>query len=416
MNYYQIATYLVVLSALFGFINARWLKLPNTIGLMVVTLGFTLALQVVGIFDDTLISEELALVQSINFETIVLDIMLSFLLFAGAMHTDLSQLRSLKKPIIAFASIGVLISTGLVGVSTYLVLQAFDLSVPLLHCLLFGALISPTDPIAVLGLMRSAKAPKNLEIKIVGESLFNDGVGVVVFVTLLSFSGHTGAEASFLGIAELFVREVLGGIGLGVVLGWICFRAMRAIDSLETEIMLTIALVMGGTALSVQLAVSVPLTMVIAGLIVGDEHFRRQALTASSEEYLEKFWQVIDELLNTLLFVLIGLEVLLLSFEGRYIYAGLIIIPVLWVCRYLSLALPIAVYSKNHDFVPKTNLIMTWAGLRGGISIALVLSLPEALSRDLLLIITYMVVVASILLQGLTLGPMIRRLMARHAV
>ncbi len=410
MDYYQAATYLVVLSAVFGFINARWLKLPNTIGLMAITLCFTLLLMLIGQFDDRLIRQELSLIRSINFETILLDVMLSFLLFAGSMHTDLPYLKTLRRPIIAFATGGVLLSTAFVGLGCYALFALFQLQVPLLHCLLFGALISPTDPIAVLGLMRQAKAPKKLEIKIVGESLFNDGVGVVVFVTLLSLSGHQSADTSLLSIIELFVREVFGGILLGGFLGWLCFHALRRIDSFETEVMMTIALVMGGTAMAESLAVSAPLAMVVAGLLVGDEYFKKQTLSANSKAYLEKFWHVIDELLNTLLFVLIGMEVLLLTFQSTYIYLGLMIIPLLWLCRYLSLALPIAIYAKPHEFVPKTNIIMTWCGLRGGISIALVLSLPEELSRDLLLIITYMVVVVSILVQGLTVKSLIKRL------
>lgn len=410
MDYYQAATYLVVLSAVFGFINARWLKLPNTIGLMAITLIFTLILLAISQFDDRLLQQELALVRSINFEKVFLEIMLSFLLFAGSMNTDLPHLKSLRSPIIAFASAGVLISTTLVGLSSYYLFAAFGLSVPLLHCLLFGALISPTDPVAVLGLVRKANAPKKLEIKIVGESLFNDGVGVVIFVTLLGFSDHQLGNTPALAVAELFVREVIGGLLLGAFLGWLCFHAMRKIDSLETEVMLSIAVVMGGTALAGTLGVSAPLAMVVAGLLVGDEYFKKKALSGNSQAYLEKFWHVIDELLNTLLFVLIGMEILQLSFDSRYVYLGLIVIPLLWICRYLSLSIPIAIYAKPHEFVPKTNLIMTWAGLRGGISIALVLSLPENLSRDLLLIITYMVVVTSILLQGLTLAPLIRKL------
>jgi len=413
MDYYQAATYLVVLSAAFGFINARWLKLPNTIGLMAITLVFTLILLAIGQFDDRLLQQELALVHSINFETVLLDIMLSFLLFAGSMNADLTQLKSLRRPIIAFASVGVLISTALVGLSSYYLFASFGLSVPLLQCLLFGALISPTDPVAVLGLVRKADAPKKLEVKIVGESLFNDGVGVVVFVTLLGLSSHQLGDTPVLAVAELFIREVIGGLLLGALLGGLCFHAMRNIDSLETEVMLSIAVVMGGTALAGALEVSAPLAMVVAGLLVGDEYFKEKALSGNSVAYLEKFWHVIDELLNTLLFVLIGLEVLQLSFDSRYIYLGLIVIPLLWLCRYLSLSIPIAIYAKPHEFVPKTNLMMTWAGLRGGVSIALVLSLPENLSRDLLLIITYMVVVTSILLQGLTVAPLIRKLSSK---
>lgn len=410
MEYYEAATYLVVLSAIFGLINTRWLKLPNTIGLMTITLAFTLTLLFIGQFDDRLLERELALVRSIDFETVLLNIMLSFLLFAGSMHTDLTQIRNLRTPILTFATFGVLTSTFLIGVSTYVILGWFGLDIPLLHCLLFGALISPTDPIAVLGLMKQAQAPKKLEIKIVGESLFNDGVGVVVFLTLLSLAGYENQEPTIISVIELFSREVLGGLLLGAILGWLCFQCMRAIDSFETETMLSIACVMGGTALAEALEVSAPLAMVVAGLLVGDNYFKQRTLEPDNASYLEKFWKVVDELLNTLLFVLIGMEILLLNVQSHSLYLGLIFIPLLWVCRYLSLWLPIYIYAETHEFMPRTNLVMTWAGLRGGISIALVLSLPESLSRDLFLVITYMVVVVSILGQGLTVGPLIRKL------
>ena len=410
MDYYQAATYLVVLSAVFGVVNARWLKLPNTIGLMSITLLLTLVLLIIGQFDSRLLERELALVHHIDFETVLLDIMLSFLLFAGAMHTDMNLIRDLKRPIITLATYGVLASTFLVGISAYVILNWFNLDVPILHCLLFGALISPTDPIAVLGVMKQANAPKDLETNIVGESLFNDGVGVVVFVTLLSLTGVESHDPNLWSVVELFGREVVGGLALGACLGWLCVRCINAIESIETEVMLSIACVMGGTALASKLEVSAPLAMVVAGLLMGENYYRGKAEGSINESYLENFWKIVDELLNTLLFVLIGMEVLLLDIQDKFVFLGLVFIPLLWLCRYLSVWLPVYLFSDKNQSVAGTNLVMTWAGLRGGISIALVLSLPATLSGDLFLVITYMIVVVSILGQGLTVGPLIRKL------
>ena len=410
MDYYQAATYLVVLSAVFGVVNARWLKLPNTIGLMSITLLLTLVVLIIGQFDSQLLERELALVHRIDFETVLLDIMLSFLLFAGAMHTDMNLIRDLKRPIITLATYGVLASTFLVGISAYVILDWFNLDVPILHCLLFGALISPTDPIAVLGVMKQANAPKDLETNIVGESLFNDGVGVVVFVTLLSLTGVDSHDPNLWSVVELFGREVVGGLALGACLGWLCVRCINAIESIETEVMVSIACVMGGTALASTLEVSAPLAMVVAGLLMGENYYRGKAEGSINESYLENFWKIVDELLNTLLFVLIGMEVLLLNIQDKFVFLGLVFIPLLWLCRYLSVWLPVYLFSDKGQSVAGTNLVMTWAGLRGGISIALVLSLPATLSGDLFLVITYMIVVVSILGQGLTIGPLIRKL------
>ena len=408
MDIFIIITVLMVLSALFGYINVRFLKMPNTIGLMVITILFTLVVLGISYFDTTLLEKERALINSIDFETVLLDIMLSFLLFAGALHTNFQQLKIQRKPIFTFATLGTLSSTFIVGVFTYYLLQTLSFEVDFIYCLLFGALISPTDPIAVLGILKQAGAPKKLETKIVGESLFNDGVGVVVFLTIYQIA-KGGSEISFGHVAQLFLVEVVGGIALGLALGWLTYRLLKSIDDYDVEVIITIAAVMGGTVLAQKMHVSAPLAMVTAGVMVGNDTVRESSMSEITEQYVDKFWELVDVLLNTILFVMIGMEILVLTFDGKYILAGVLAIPMLLFARYLSLMIPIKMFAKKLDFVPKTNLIMTWGGLRGGISIALALSLTQEMHRDLFLVITYIIVVFSIIGQGLTVGKLIKR-------
>lgn len=408
MDYFLIATILIVLSAAFGYINTRFLKLPNAIGLMLITIVFTLAVLVLSYFDDTLLLKERELITSIDFKTVLLDVMLSFLLFAGALHTNFQQLKIQRKPVLIFATLGTLISTFLSGILVFYALQMINLEVDFIYCLLFGALISPTDPIAVLGIMKKVGAPKKLETKIVGESLFNDGVGVVIFLTIYQIASG-GSEMSAAHVAELFLVEVVGGILLGLIIGWCTYKLLKSIDDYDTEVIITLAAVMGGTLLAQHFHLSAPLAMVTAGLLVGTDTVRKNSMSEVTELYVDKFWELIDVLLNTILFVLIGMEILVLTLDASYILAGFIIIPLLLLARYISLLLPIKLYAKKLEFVPKTNLIMTWGGLRGGISIALALSLTNDMERDLFLVITYIVVVFSILVQGLTVGKLIKK-------
>jgi CPA1 family monovalent cation:H+ antiporter len=410
MDYFLITTILVFLSAFFGYLNVRFLKLPNTIGLMIITIGFTMAVFGLSYFDDTLLNAERFILSQIDFETVLLDIMLSFLLFAGALHTNFEQLKVQRWPILVFSTLGVLVSTFLVGSSMFYILQLFGFEIPFVHCLLFGALISPTDPIAVLGILKKAGVPKKLEAKIVGESLFNDGIGVVVFLTILRFASPLEEQVSFLGILELFGIEVIGGILFGILVGWITYRLLRSIDDYDIEVIITLAAVMTGTVVAQHLHLSAPLAMVSAGLLVGNDTLRNTAMSEITETYVDKFWELIDILLNTLLFVLIGMEILVLTFQLNYIFAGLLAIPIVLLCRYASLLLPINFFRKKLDFVPNTTMIMTWGGLRGGISIALALGLSVEMHRNLFLVITYVVVVFSIIVQGLTIGKFVKKL------
>lgn len=408
MELFTVITILVVFSAVFGYINVRFLKMPNTIGLMSITITFTLILIGISYFDDTLLEKEKQFILSIDFQTVLLDVMLSFLLFAGALHTNFQQLKVQRKPILTFATFGTITSTFIIGVFIYYLLQVINLEVDFIYCLLFGALISPTDPIAVLGILKKVGAPKKLETKIVGESLFNDGVGVVIFLTIYQIAkGGNDFELSH--IAELFLVEVIGGIALGLVLGWVTYRLLKSINDYDIEVIITIALVMGGTVIAQKLHLSAPLAMVTAGLLVGNDTNREASMSGITEQYVDKFWELVDILLNTILFVLIGMEMLILTFDKNYILAGLLAIPLLLFARYLSLMLPIKIFAKKLDFVPNTNIIMTWGGLRGGISIALALSLTQEMHRDLFLVITYIVVIFSIIVQGLTVGKIIKK-------
>jgi CPA1 family monovalent cation:H+ antiporter len=409
MDYFTIATVLIILSAVFGYINERFLKMPLTIGLMIITIVFTLIVVIIGQFDDTLLLREKELITQIDFKTVLLDVMLSFLLFAGALHTNFAQLKVQRWPVLVFATAGVLVSTFLVGIGMFYLLQAIGFEVAFIYCLLFGALISPTDPIAVLGILKKAGAPKKLETKIVGESLFNDGVGVVVFLTIFSIASSPTGNVEPMHIIELFGVEVIGGIVLGLILGYITYRLMKSIDDYEVEVIITLAAVMGGTLIAHQFHLSAPLAMVTTGLFVGNDTVRNAAMSEITETYVDKFWELMDVFLNTILFVLIGMEMLVLTFKTDYIIAGLIAVPLVLLCRYLSLWYPIKFFANRLEFVPNTNLIMTWGGLRGGISIALALSLTEAMHRELFLVITYIIVLFSIIGQGLTVEAVVKR-------
>ncbi|WP_421897988.1 cation:proton antiporter [Marinoscillum sp.] len=410
MSIFNIITVLIILSAVFAFINTRFLKLPFTIGLMIIAIIFTVGISILGHFNHYVLDEAKLMIQSVDFETALLDIMLSFLLFAGALHTKLESLKKQKGPIALFATIGVVLSTFLIGTMMYYLFMAFSYPINYIYCLLFGALISPTDPIAVLGILKDANAPKKLETKIVGESLFNDGVGVVVFIVLFKIA-QQGLEAmSFADVSLLFVTEVAGGMILGLSAGWGAFRLMKVIDNYETEVIITLALVMGISALAHYLHVSGPLAVVVAGIFLGNKA-PKIAWSANTHTYVDKFWELIDVLLNAVLFVLIGLELLVVTMNGKYLLFGLIAIPLALLARFIALSGPVAIFKSKLDFIPKTNLIMTWGGIRGGISIALALSLEPQMGRELFLTITYVIVVFSIIIQGLTIGSLVKRVL-----
>ncbi|MBX3303747.1 MAG: sodium:proton antiporter [Nitrospira sp.] len=405
MSIIDTITVLVCLSAIFSYINHRWLRLPLTIGLMAIALAMSLALVVLDGFGFGIGQDARNFIDGIDFNETLMHGMLSFLLFAGALHVDLDALLRHKWIVAALASLGVIVSTVIVGVLSFYAFQLVGLDLPLLACFIFGALISPTDPIAVLAILKQAGAPESLKIKIAGESLLNDGVGVVLFLLLTQLAVQDAPTAGH--IALFFLQEVGGGAAIGLFLGVVAYRMLKPIDQHQVEILITLALVMGGYAIADALHASGPIAVVVAGLLIGN-HGRRFALSESSREYLDTFWELVDELLNAVLFVLIGLEVLVLTFQTDYLEAGLLAIPIVLVARFVSVGMPVWVLSLAQEVSRRATLILTWGGLRGGVSVALALSLHRGTTRDALLVITYTVVVFSILVQGLTIGRLIR--------
>lgn len=410
MTILNLAALLVSLAAIFSFINHRFIRLPTTIGLMLIALVLSILLVVagkLGLADFHLHAQEI--LSQIDFNTTLMHGMLSFLLFAGALHVNLNELAEQKWIIASLATIGMLTSTFLVGTASWYLLSWLDISLPFIYCLLFGALISPTDPIAVMGVLKTAGAPKTLEIKIAGESLFNDGVAVVVFIVLLSIATNSGADSSISAgqIALLFAEEAIGGIIFGFVIGYITYLMLKSVNNYQVEILLTLALVMGGYALATRLHVSGPLAMVVAGLMIGN-HGRQFAMSDVTREHLDTFWQLIDEILNAVLFVLLGLEVLVLTFTENYLLASALLVPMVILIRFVSVGVPVSALRFKREFSPHVIKILTWGGLRGGISIALALSLPQGPERELILALTYVIVIFSIAVQGLTIGKLIR--------
>ena len=394
-------TILICLAALFSYVNHRLLKLPMTIGLMAVALVFSLALLGLGKLGFGIEAELQRFMSGIDFNEALMHGMLGFLLFAGALHVKLDELWDLKWVIGTLAVVGTILSSAIIGGFGYLLFDLVGLPLPFLYCLLFGALISPTDPIAVMGILRQARLPKPLEMKIVGESLFNDGVGVVIFLVILNLVPKESISVT--DVLALFAEEAIGGIALGLALGYIAYRMLRSVDNYQVEILITLALVMGSFALADLLNTSGPIAVVVAGLLIGN-HGRQWAMSETTREHLDNFWELLDELLNAVLFVLIGLEVLVLSFQRPYLLAGLIAIPLVLAARWLSVVVQVKAFSFVREFSARTITILTWGGLRGGISVALALSLPLGSARDAVVTITYAVVVFSILVQGLTIN------------
>ncbi|SMB98057.1 sodium/proton antiporter, CPA1 family (TC 2.A.36) [Hymenobacter roseosalivarius DSM 11622] len=409
MKLYNVFAVLMVVAASFGYLNHRFLRLPSTIGLMVLALVSSLLLVGLGRLGVSSVLTIVELVRSVDFNTILMQVMLSFLLFAGAIHVDAESLGEERVPVFALATIGTLTSTLLVATTMYFLLPLFGLPTNFIYCLLFGALISPTDPIAVLGILKQARIPKNLEIKVVGESLFNDGIAVVVFVSLFQIAQVGWEELGPSGVAILFLQEAVGGILLGALLGYGGYRLLRSIDNYKVEVLITLALVTGGTALAAALHTSGPLAIVVAGLIVGQQG-RSLGMSDTTREYVDKFWEIIDEILNAVLFVLIGLEILVVQLGLTDLLVGAVAIVVVLLARLVAVALPLGVLRFRRSFTEHSVKILTWGGLRGGISVALALSLPPSPARDLIVGITYVVVIFSIIVQGLTIGPLVKRL------
>ena len=410
MGLFEISAILIVLTAVFSFVNYRTIRLPTTIGVMVIALLVSLgliALNAIGIGIGH--QQATILVSGIDFNEALLHGMLAFLLFAGALHINVSELASQKWDVLVLSTAGVASSTFIISGISWWMLKLLGIPLPFLFCLLFGALISPTDPVAVLGVIKTAGVPKSLETKIAGESLFNDGVGVVVFMTLFALA-RGGNHVSVGNVVTLFLEEAVGGIALGLILGYVTFQMLKRVDNYQIEILLTLAAVMGGSVLADELGTSGPLAVVVTGLLIGS-HGRASAMSDSTREHLDKFWQLIDEILNAVLFMLIGLEVLAMSFTVTFLIAGLLAIPVVLLARGLSVAGIVSILKMRRAFTHGAVRIITWSGLRGGLSVAMALSLSKP-QRDVILAMTYIIVIFSIIIQGLTVEKLAKRILA----
>ncbi len=406
---FNIAAVVLALAAAFGYVNHRWLGMPQSIGLVVIALVASLA--VIGL--DALFpalgfqSAVRGALARIDFQETLMKGMLSFLLFAGALHVNLGDLMKRKYAIASMATFGVMISTFLIAYAMFFISAAVGLDIPLAYCLVFGALISPTDPIAVMGVLKTVKVPETLEAKIAGESLFNDGVGVVVFTIMVALATGSGGDLGALSIASLFVMEAFGGAALGLAMGYGVYRALKSIDEHNLEVLMTLALVMLTYGLAFALHVSGPIAMVAAGLLIGN-HGTRFAMSEKTRDHVEKFWSLLDEILNAALFLLIGFEVIALTFTTSTAWAMVLSIPVALAARLISVAAPIALLGVKREFTKGAVPVLTWGGLRGGISVALALSLPDVAAKEPILAMTYGVVVFSIVVQGLTVKRVVQ--------
>ncbi len=399
----------MVLTALFGYINYRVLHMPTTIGVMFVSLLFSLGIVILGCLGIEIGQSHVARVlETIDFNQALLHGMLSFLLFAGAMHIKFDDLTSQKWAITVLATAGVVVSTFVVGGLTWIVLDLLGIPASFIYCLLFGALISPTDPVAVIGILKTAGVPKSLETKIAGESLFNDGIGVVIFLIILELAlGGGDVTAGRVGL--LFVEEALGGVALGLATGLLAYLMLKRVNNYQVEVIITLALVMGGYALADSIHTSGPIAIVVAGLLIGN-HGRLFAMSQITRERLDDFWELVDEILNALLFMMIGLEMLVMPFTRALFIAGLAAIVITLFARWASVGGAVLVMRPLRSFNPGAITILTWGGLRGGISVALALSIPSAPERATIVTITYIVVVFSIVVQGMTLGKLVDRI------
>ncbi|WP_439582568.1 cation:proton antiporter [Dyadobacter bucti] len=406
MELYYSFSALIVLSAIFSYINARFLKLPASIGIMVIALIVSLGLIATdSIFPKTFVRIT-NLIASVDLTEILMGAMLNFLLFAGAIHLHLEDLKEQRMPVIIFSTVSVVISTFVIGFLMFNILPLLGMHIPLIQCLVFGALISPTDPIAVLGILKQAGVPKSLETKIAGESLFNDGMAVVVFILMLALARGEEVNTSFSGISMLLAKEALGGIALGLVLGFVGSQMIYRVDGYNVHVLITLAIVMGGHLAAQAMHMSGPLAMVAAGLVVGNYGKNLGGVSETERDYIDKFWELVDEILNAILFLIIGFELLLIPDLKQYSWAGLITIAVVLFARFVSIYIPVRLIPFKTKFGKKSITILIWGGLRGGVSIALALSIDQELNKDLILAVTYFVVLFSIIVQGLTVGKL----------
>ena len=404
MELYYSFSALIVLASIFSYLNYRFLKLPITIGIMVIAIAVTIFLVS---FGEAVLPRTFGhlhnLMNSIDFTEVLMGAMLNFLLFAGGIHINIDDLKEQLRPVLIFSTLGVVISTFVVGFGMFYILPFLGIELPFIYCLLFGALISPTDPVAVLSILKQANVSKSLETKVAGESLFNDGMAVVVFTVVLQLAIGNEVDLGVESIGLLLLKEAGGGLLLGVILGWITSRLMREVDDYIISVLVTLSVVMGGYLIARQMHISGPLTMVAAGLFMGNFNvkFKMKSIT---QDYLIKFWELIDEILNAVLFLFIGFELLIIKDLSHFMIPGLVAIVVVLVARLVSIYGPTKFMKRT--FSPQTVKVLVWGGIRGGVSIALALSIPKNEYSTAVLSITYCVVVFSIVVQGLTIGKL----------
>jgi CPA1 family monovalent cation:H+ antiporter len=408
---FNLIALLVTLAAMFGYINHRWVRLPHTIGLVVIALAVSIGILLAdAVFPDFGLGATVrGMLTEIEFEDTLMKGMLSFLLFAGALHVDLDGLLRRRWAIAILASVGIMTSILIVSGAMFLGFRAFGFEMPFTYCLVFGALISPTDPVAVMGILKDVKVPETLEAKIAGESLFNDGFGVVLYTLLVSIAVGGGPHGGVTvgGALELLLVEAVGGIVFGLVTGYAAYRAMKAIDQHNLEVLITLSLVMLTYGVATELHLSGPLAVVVAGLFIGN-HGKRFAMSASTRRHIDMFWSLLDEVLNSLLFLAIGFEVVAIAITGQVVGVALLAIPVVLLARLVSVAAPITLLGLRQTFTKGAIPVLTWGGLRGGISVALALALPASPYKPVLLATTYGVVIFSIVVQGLTVEKLVR--------
>lgn len=404
MELYYSFSILIVLATIFEYINHRLLKLPSTIGIMVVAIFVSVFLI---LFGDSMLPKTTdylhKLISSLDFTELLMGAMLNFLLFAGGIHVNIKDLKEQFGPVIIFATVGVLISTFVVGFGVYYILPLIGIKLPLMYCLVFGALISPTDPVAVLSILKTAKVSKELETKVAGESLFNDGMAVVVFAVILQLAVGKEIDLTVENIFMLLLKEAGGGLLLGVILGFVASRAMRHVNDYILSVLVTLSVVMGGYLIAHSMHLSAPLAMVAAGLFMGNFNMKFK-MKSETQDYLVKFWELVDEIMNAVLFLFIGFELLLIKNLNEYLVAGGICIMIVLAARWISIFVPSKFMAFRHRFSPQTVKVLVWGGIRGGVSIALALSLPQNEYNKIIISITYCVVVFSIVVQGLTIA------------
>ncbi|MCX3266408.1 cation:proton antiporter [Pedobacter agri] len=415
MELYYSFSVLIVLASFFSYLNLRYLKLPSTIGIMIIAMLSSIVLVFTGSLFPKTFDHFSTLLQDVDFTEVLMGAMLNFLLFAGAIHINLVDLREQRAPVIIFSTVSVVISTFAVGALLFYVTPLFGFQIPFIYALLFGALISPTDPIAVMGVLKDANVKKSLETKVAGESLFNDGVAVVIFAVILRLAQGSDIDLSFTNISWLLIKEALGGFLLGTLLGIGASNAMRKIDDYKVSVLITLSVVMGGYLIAHSIHISGPLTMVAAGIVIGN-YGKRTAMSAVTKDYLNKFWELIDEILNAILFLFIGFELLIIHNITDYWLIGICCILIVLFSRFLSIYIPVRLIPFKNKFSSGTIKVLVWGGLRGGVSIALVLSMDEGPYKPLLVGITYFVVVFSIIVQGLTVGKLAKKVLSVEEV